>query len=249
MGLFDQQYKEIGAYLERKHTDGMISVRSPQEKTHWPTSEMNNLVLEQDTTVELGNPDDGSISFMLWDNTSPQEPEKQIQIIGPDLPELKGKKVPFGKIILIHGEGFTEENHYDRYRMLDQVRYDLQLKGYMMRAVSQFQREWSRVSKEALSKGFSFQTLGGALIDRFLELEFVHSVKVIFITAGSQDINEMNPVSDQVARIIGAMYKMELEDEMSFDCDSCEYTDVCSEVEDLRSMRNSTMKKGETNRA
>ncbi len=183
----------------------------------------------------------------LWKNVSSQkhknqEHKKQITIVGPDLPELAGQSVPFGKIVIIGGDGFNAENSYDRYRLLDLVRYDIKLKGYMMRGASQFQREWSRVSKEAISKGFSFKNLGGALIDKFMELSFVRSVEVIFITANQKDIVEMSVVSSKAFRIIGAMNKMV--EEISFDCDSCDYLDVCSEVEELRSMRHSTKKKG-----
>jgi CO dehydrogenase/acetyl-CoA synthase beta subunit len=194
-------------------------------------------VLGQDTAVELGNPKDASTSSLMW-NSNPQKiKNRRITVVGPDLPQVKWKMVSFGKIVIIGGEDFNEENNYERYRRLEQVRYDIHLKGYMMRGASQYQREWSRVSKESLDKGFSFRILGGALIDKYLELDFVRSVEVIFITSGREDVLEMKTVSDQVMRIIGAMNKMA--GEMSFDCDSCEYTDVCSDVAELRSMRKS----------
>lgn len=247
MALFDQHLDEINAYLERKAKKDEVSELSLLESTNWPISKDRNLVLGMDTAVELGSPEKGSTSFVLWGNTPPEEKNSSIKIIGPDLPQLKGKNVPFGKIVIIGGKGFNQENLYDRYRIMDKVRYDIHLKGYMMRGVSQYQREWSRVSKEALSDGFSFNILGSALINKFLELDFVHSVQVIFITASSEDISEMSLVSNKLTRIIEAMNKMT--DEMSLDCDTCEYTDVCSEVEELRSMRDANIKKGETNNA
>ena len=66
-----------------------------------------------------------------------------------------GKSLPFGKVVLLGVEGFTEDNAYDRHKELDFLRYDLDLKGFMMRAVSQYMREWCRISREALSQGFS----------------------------------------------------------------------------------------------
>jgi CO dehydrogenase/acetyl-CoA synthase beta subunit len=108
--------------------------------------------------------------------------------------------------------------------------------------VSQYQREWSRISHKALENNFSFRTLGGALIDRFLELDFVRSVEVIFITASREDVLEMQSISNQVLRIIRAMNKMA--EELSFDCDTCEFSEVCDDVAELRSMRH-TLKKQE----
>ena len=98
------------------------------------------------------------------------------------------------------------------------------------------------MSIEALNKGFSLKILGSALMDRFFELDFVKSVEIIFITSGNEDILEMETVSNNAIKIISAMNKMT--GEMSFDCDSCEYNDVCNDVEELRSMRRSNMNKG-----
>lgn len=244
MALFDQHLKAVNAYLEHKRSEGNTTSFAYQKKMDWPISKSGNLILSQDMAVELGNPGQGSTSFLLWKDMLPQNQkhENQITIVGPDLPELEGQSVPFGKIVIIGGDGFDEENSYERYRQLDLVRYDVQLKGYMMRGASQFQREWSRVSKDALSNGFSFKNLGAALIDKFMGLSFVHSVEVIFITIGQKDIAQMGAVSNKVYRIIRAMNKMV--EELSCDCGSCDYSDVCSEVEELRSMRRSIKKEG-----
>jgi hypothetical protein len=80
------------------------------------------------------------------------------------------------------------------------------------------------------------------LIDKFMEFSFVRSVEVIFITANQKDIVEMSVVSSKAFRIISAMNKMA--EELSCDCGSCDYSDVCSEVEELRSMRHSEKKEG-----
>jgi CO dehydrogenase/acetyl-CoA synthase beta subunit len=110
----------------------------------------------------------------------------------------------------------------------------------MMRAVSQFQREWSRVSKEAVDKGFSFKILGGALVDRFLSLSYVKAVEVVFITSSRQDVLELAAVADEAVKIIGAMNKMAAG--LSFDCDTCEYNEVCDDVAELRSVHSKLKK-------
>jgi CO dehydrogenase/acetyl-CoA synthase beta subunit len=199
-------------------------------------------VLGQDTAIELGNPKDASTACLLWVNDPGKVNNSRITIVGPDVPQLQEQHISFGKVVIVGGKDFNEENSYDRYREMEHLRYDIHLKGYMMRGVSQYQREWSRISKMAVNNGFSFQVLGGALIDKFFELKYVRAVETIFITSGKDDVLAMKNISDNVVKIIGAMNKMA--EEMSFDCDSCEYTEVCSDVAELRSMRRSNKSKG-----
>ncbi|MBU0995118.1 MAG: hypothetical protein KJ737_21700 [Proteobacteria bacterium] len=236
MEFFDKQFTDIRAFLDRKKASGHVREIIHDKKTDWPKGGNRNLVLEQDMAVELGNPQVESTSFLLWENDSGKIKDGRISIIGPDLNETTEKKLPFGKIVLVGGHAFSTENSYGRYREMESIRYDIDLKGYMMRAASQYQREWSRVSKEAIANGFSFKILGGTLIDRFKEKDFVSSVEVIFITSSKAEIIGIKGIADQAIRITSAMNKMAVE--MSFDCDACEFTDVCDDVAALRSMRN-----------
>ncbi len=241
MGLFDKQYQTISNYLDTRRGEGKVSVFTHNGNTDWPTEKNRNLVLSQDTAVELGNPRDASTSSLMWVNNPEKIKNGRITIVGPDLPQLKGKQVSFGKIVIVDAADFDEDNTYDRYREMEFLRYDIHLKGYMMRGVSQQQREWSRVSNEAISNGFSFQHLGGALIDQFSQMPYVRSVETIFITSSREDVLEAKAVSDDVFRLISAMNKMA--EELSFDCDTCDYNDVCGDVAELRSMRKKLQKK------
>lgn len=237
MGLFDKQYLDFMAFLNDKRRRGIVSEFLNISRTDWPVEKNRNLVLGQDTAVELGNPKDASTSFLMWVN----EPEKlkngRVTIVGPDLSELSGRQVSFGKIVIVGATDFDADNSYDRYRELELLRYNIHLKGYMMRGVSQQQREWSRVSIEAVNKGFSFKHLGGALIDEFSQIGYVRAVETVFITAGREEVLEAKAIADDVFKLISAMNKMARE--MSFDCDTCDYNDVCGDVAELRSMRNS----------
>ena len=123
---------------------------------------------------------------------------------------------------------------------MDFLRYDLSLKGYMMRAVSQYMREWSRVSKEAVENGFSFQILGSALLQNLKALDYVSEAEVVFVTSSPEDVRELKKPADRFMKYINAMTKMT--EEMDFDCESCEYQDVCNEAEELQGMRKSLMK-------
>jgi CO dehydrogenase/acetyl-CoA synthase beta subunit len=237
MGLFDKQYKDIATFLDRKQRAGMVSEFMHSGKTAWPSEKNRNLVLGQDTAVELGNPKDASTSFLIWVTDPAMLKNGRISVVGPDLPVLSGRQVSFGRIVIAGGSDFDAENSYDRYREMELLRYDIHLKGYMMRGASQYQREWSRVSRDAVASGFSFRHIGGALMDEFSRLPYVHSSEIVFITAGRTDVLEAKTIADDVFTLISAMNKMA--EELSFDCDTCDYNSVCGEVAELRSMRKS----------
>lgn len=239
MGVFDRHLVEIREYLDTKRD--RITTIVHDYKVDWPSGNSQNVVLSQDTALELGSPREESVSFLIWVEDQSKLSDGSISIVGPDLPQCVEKILPFGKIAVVSGSGFDQDNSYDRYRELEGIRYEVDLKGYMLRAASQYQREWSRLSHEAVSSGFSFGTLGGALIDRYKEVDYIDAAEMIFVTSHREDVKELKKVSDSAYRIAGAMNKMIKE--MSFDCDDCEYLDVCSEVSELKSMRDSLKRK------
>lgn len=241
MNLFDNVIADLRDYLQRKKFEGSREFAIP-EKSGWPVAGKGNVVLEPDTAIELGNPRDESASFMLWSDDAQKINDGRMTLIGPDISESKQKNLPFGKIVLLGVRGMTEDNCYERHRELEMARYDLNLSGYMMRSASQYGREWSRVSKEVIARGVNFATLGSALAQMYRSIDFVESVEIVFVTSSPADVRELGVMSDKASRLIGALNKMAAE--MSFECDSCEFVDVCDEVEDLRNIRNNLKKEG-----
>jgi len=237
MALFDAHLTKLLDFLDGKRKEGRVLETIHPGTTNWPASFRRNLVLSSDTAVELGHPKTASSSFFLWTDNMARVKPGRITIVGPDLPQVRERRIPFGRIVLLAGKDFNEKNSFDRHRELEHLRYDIHLKGYMMRAVSQYQREWSRISKEAIAEGFSFQTLGGALIDTYSMPDYIRAVEVIFITAGPDDVREVASIGAGVLKIISAMNKMA--SELSLDCETCEYNEVCREVAELSAMRRS----------
>lgn len=199
--------------------------------------------MKEDLGVELGNPEMESVSCLLWTENLSWVEDGRITLIGPDFCESNGKSLPFGKVILVGIEGFDEDNVYERHKELDFLRYDLDLKGFMMRAVSQYLREWCRISREALSKGFSAHNLGSSLITLLSQKPYVKSVEVIFVTSSSEDVARLKEITANSEKIIAAMNKMA--GEFEYDCASCNYQEVCDEADGLKGMRDRLMKKSE----
>lgn len=234
MNLFDDIIYELRTFIDAKKVSRELTELNANDR-QWPSGERGNIVLASDTGVELGNPEKESASFIVWTENTGEIKDGRINLIGPDISESGDKSLPFGRVVIFGVKNMDENNCYERHRQIDTARYNLNLKGYMMRAVSQYMREWSRISNEALASGFDFTTLAGALSSIYRPMEFIESVEYIFVTSSTDDVRFIGEKGSRVQRVIGAMNKMATE--MTFDCGSCDYTDICSKVEGLRSMR------------
>ena len=235
MQLFDSIIGDVRRYIDQQYTKGIARVFQYSTDLFWPPAGNRDIVLQSNVGVELGSPSGQSVSFLIWTDNISLVRDGLITLVGPDIDECKKSYLPFGKVAIIGGSGFTEENAYERYREMESQRYEISLKGYMMRAVSQYMREWSRVSKEAVKQGFSFSQLGSALIERLREKAYIDSVEILFVTSSDEEVRELKGIGERAMRYINAMGKMT--EDMDFDCKSCEYRDVCSDAGDLRAMR------------
>lgn len=232
MELFEETLTGIRKYIEGKNCQ---SWAIKEQRNAWPSGKGRNVVLSEDMALELGNPQMNSVSCLIWTRKLDLIRDGKINLIGPDIKDSPEKSLPFGKVVLLGVSGFDEENTYDKYKEMEAVRYSLDLKGYMIRAVSQYQREWSRISKEAVRSGFSFEILGGALREEYLKKDYIHAVEFLFVTSSAGDVGELQEITRNVGRTISALNKML--SEMDPDCDECEYNDVCDEVGELKNMR------------
>ncbi len=206
---------------------------SYDEKQSWPRVE-SQIVFNSDTAIELGHPQTESLAFLMWADSLEKINDQQITIIGPDLNEADINKMPFGKIVLISGHGFNDENAYQRYQEMDVIKFKLNLDGYMLRAIPQESKEWSRVSNRALKAGFSLKVLGNELIRELKSLEYVDAVEIIFITSSKADVQRFKPIAEKVNKVCLATNKMF--DDLEYDCASCNFSDVCNEIDGLKSM-------------
>jgi len=242
MRLFNPIIEEIKKFIATRIQNGKVLEYKVLNEISWPEAGPTDIVFKSETEIELGNPKDESVSFLAWTGDKSLVRDGIITLIGPDIKEMEPGSIPFGKIVLISGSGFNEENCYDRFREMDLSRYDISLKGYMMRAVSQYMREWSRVSREAVENGFSFPILGSALSQKLKEFNYIDTVEILFVTSSAEDVRELKKTGDRFLQYINAMTKMT--EEMDFQCESCEFQEICDDAEELRNMRRSLIEKG-----
>lgn len=245
MNLFDDIINEVRDFLLCKK-DVIISKEIDYNLVSWPKAKGKNLVLASDMAVELGNPRQESVAFMIWTQNPDLVKNGVYHLIGPDLPNAKGQSLPFGKVVMLKVSEMDENNCYKRHQSLEFARYDLDLEGYMLRAASQYLREWSRVSNQAIEKGFSFSVLAVELSRLYRMFDFVEGIECLFITSSCQDVRALSIMGQKVEKRIAAMNRMAIE--MNFDCDQCEYVEVCTEVEGLRILRNRPKEASHENR-
>ncbi|MCP4692042.1 MAG: hypothetical protein GY859_28615 [Desulfobacterales bacterium] len=235
MKLFNDIIGEIKALAARENFAANTRRLDGEKAASWPAGGRNNVILSRDVGVELGNPGVESVSFFTWTGTRSLVEDGKISLIGPDIPETTDPSRPLGKVVLIRGEGFDADNAYERFREMDLAPLDISLDGYMVRAVSRQMREWSRISRKALDGGFDFSVLGGALINQLKKIDYIDAVEVIFITSSEEGIREFGQIGEKARRYIDAMRKMA--EEVTFDCSTCDYQDICDEVDELKEMR------------
>jgi len=226
MGLFDETITQINDWLEGKRAAGYVR-ELDLAPSDWPREK--SIILKADMEVELGNPLQTSLSVLIWSDGGAHSWRDEVLLIGPDLPEATPGALPLARLVMVRGD-FADE--YESYRELIEAAYGLDLRGVTSRSLPSRQEIWLRISHDAMREGLSLQKMGNALIEQLKQLDSVETVQVIWVTSSREDIGELRYVADRARTIVEALVKMY--DEMNFDCEECEYVEVCDEVGELR---------------
>jgi len=189
------------------------------------------LILREETFLELGSPETGSCSFLLATDSPPLVRDGRVTLVGKDVLESRGGNLPFGQVVMVQGPGLGEKDLDELQRLL--VVSD-QVEGYMVRSAPG--SVWSRVSRNAAAKGFSFETLGRAL--RALVLSGsprVEAVESLFVTSGRKDLSPLEAIAQQVRKIAREetreRWKVKGYDiDCANDCSSCGDRPVCDGI-------------------
>jgi CO dehydrogenase/acetyl-CoA synthase beta subunit len=198
---------------------------------HVGPQDKSNIILKEDTFVELGNPSVASCAFVIWSDDLSCVADGRVTLIGADIQESEGKSLPFGQVIIVGGSELKEEH----YLALERTQYTSdQIEGYMLRSVPR--RVWSRVSNEAAGRGFSFETLGRALMSIFRgKYPLVQATEVVFVTSSKEDVNQLDGIAADVRKFSGELRKLVRQDDGTYECteyscDTCDEKTVCDEI-------------------
>lgn len=236
MSLFNQYIEEIRQDL-KSHQQFVHKKSRFNNHTSWPTLTREQLILQQDTCVELGRNQTESFSFIIWTEDLKKINDNDITLYGKDAPEIASNVAqnssPFGKIVLLGCERFQQEDIYSYFEQMDIVRFKLKLEGYMLRGFSQRNQEWSRISHDAISKGFNLIILANELIREYKELPFVKSAEIVLFTEESL-IKSLMPIAEKCSKIPTALNK--IFDNIVMDCKNCDASEVCDEIDALKKL-------------
>ncbi len=238
MELFTPDIETLAA-LRRDLVARHGAVETVCTSADWPLAEGKGVILGIDTGVELGNPHAGSLSYVLWTGDGSPVTDGRVTIAGPDIPEAGGQSLPLGKLVLVKVEGMTAENCLQRQRQMEHARYSLMLEGYTVRVASGMFREWARVHRDAVERGFSLSMVAARTREILLELDFVSGVECIFITS-QEAMRQLAPAAGRIQKIYDAIFSVE--NIPVHECDSCSNNEICSEVDAIRDIHDAAVK-------
>ena len=204
----------------------------------WEDVGGNQLVMMREAAYELGGDSKPAVNYACV--TSGDYVDKdEILVYGKDLSEIHGS-IPFARIAVVKTKNLVGEGEEDTEPLfraiqdIDFVKYHVYPKGYMIRSSSDSFREQVRVSKEAVSRGITFEQVGNSYITQFKKNPDVLAVKLLFLTVDDANYDEMKKDAKMVRDITKTLSKI-LEG-MATDCHSCNLREICDEVEGLKEL-------------
>jgi CO dehydrogenase/acetyl-CoA synthase beta subunit len=199
------------------------------------------IILRSDSFIEIGNPEAGSASFLLWTDNPSLITDGKITLIGPDIPESPDASLPFGQVLMVAGSELTEKDH----QTLEHTQFIAdRIEGYMIRSVAQL--IWSRISKDAVAKGFCFETLGRALMSIFkTDVPRIQAMEILFVTSDRDDLDPLSAIAAQVNKIFKSILTEEWKSKgfdvyvcaSGYDCKSCPDQPVCDDIREVIKVR------------
>jgi len=222
-----------------RETEELLESSSPRKWIYdparcWKDTDRNELVMLREAAYELGGSGKPAVTFSCFTTDETLVGEDQVWLIGPDLGEIRGD-CSFARIVLFSIQDVGEEDEaYRALQDIEFVRYHVFPEGYMIRALSEDDREQVRVSRAAVKKGISFRNVGFDYIRKFKKNENVRGVRVIFVTAPEADYAAMKKTAKQVGEITRSLST--ILDGIPTDCDSCGLKEICDEVEGMREL-------------
>lgn len=226
MGLLDKPYRDAAAFRDQAVSALGARVAAADQQSDWPEGE--RLVFADEVALELGSPGVGSVFALLWSDTEAVV-DGRVTLLGPDVGE--GSKA-------LRQLFFVRAAPGDDYQLgcaLKDAVFDTRLAGVTVRAMPSRQTMWLRVSRDAVRDGFSLVQWGAEVIWRLRDVPGVMAAEALFVTGDAADVRALDHAAAEAGRLVAAMNKMN--EEMDFDCTSCEYWDVCATVEQLKKQR------------
>ena len=204
--------------------------RSSQRKEGGP-----DVVLAEDTAVELGHPLTPSLAMVLTCYQPGLVRHGEISILGPDVDEIEaGDRRPFAQIVMLSVRDGDAPDPFE----IDTTQYLIRrLPGYMVRSVPG--KTWVRISREARAAGLTIKTVGSALIGAYMhDFEAVEKAEIAFVTSCGKDVEALSQIAHEASILAGKHKKLVLgvDGEVEcreLNCETCNDKPVCDNLRDI----------------
>jgi len=200
-------------------------------------NEYNEIILEEETGLELGGMNRKSFSMVIPINSSNLIDHGKITLLGREVNKISEPDIDFGIILLL--ELYDNlDNDEDELRQLNFISSGIE--GFSIRTIPR--RFWCRISKSALQKGFSFEFLGNAIIYLYKQKfkEVVKSIEVIFINSYPSSIEQFIVLSSDILSKVKEKWKKKIDEwrkridcDYDWGCEICPYQEECYYVKQV----------------
>jgi CO dehydrogenase/acetyl-CoA synthase beta subunit len=256
MNIFDDAILSVNQWRDQKNESGKmrcwyVKIRNDAGNFSGHKDLSSNIILKEDTHLELGHPSAGSASAALATYNAGLVADGRIALLGPDISEAETDVLPFAQIITAALKGnFTSDQSTEATieiekasSLIDRISHNAaQTKGYMIRSVPSL--IWARVSKDAVSKGFSFRLLGERLIHAIAQgCTGVDKCEILFVTSGKEDVAALDEIIETARAKIRKLEEFEIGPEGEYacteeqDCSVCPEQVVCNTIRDVIKLR------------
>lgn len=203
------------------------------KKSTWENCSDKEFIFQSDISVDVGEPSLPSSYMVAFTSNKDLVSKNEINLIGKDISEIKGKS-PYVRIaiLLIKEEEKSEQDYYRFIRDIEYKRYKVNPKGVMVKVNTSQNRERLFISKEAVKKNISFLDIGSVFQEEYLKDKHVFAVKQYFITDGSYNYETQKELSLKTEGITVALDH--IMKKLQMDCSTCNYKDLCDEIEGMR---------------
>lgn len=196
------------------------------------------IVLARDVALELGHPCTAAQSFVLL-TTGDGVHSGRLTRVGPDLDELERRpggptaRHPFAQVVLLCVSPVSPPDPF----VVDNAQYLTdRLPGYMVRSVPG--RLWARISRAGRRAGLDLTVLGMGLMARYLELDGVSGVEVVFVTSSARDVEALATLAHEARILAGQHKKLVLSadgevDCLDLNCEACDERAICDALRDV----------------
>ncbi|MBM3131792.1 MAG: hypothetical protein FJZ95_02005 [Chloroflexi bacterium] len=239
MSVYDEHIARVREYLNERqarefHCPAAVDELRKGLPVRVGPGSNPGIILRSDMYAELGNPAAGSIGFVVWTENPSLIRDGRIVLVGPDVPQMQGGSYPFGQILMVGGRNLNKESQeiIEGHRHVSD-----DLEGYMVRSLSH--NVWGRVSRDAVAKGFTMETLGRALMIAMKgDMPEVEAMEVVFITSSKEDITQLDPIASSVKGLREAIIKEVWKErgyelDCNVDCSSCDSRVTCDDIKQM----------------